>query len=84
MRCNCAINSCDKACLSAAEDMRRWGPLFVLGKLTWRLQRALTQQLPSNSREDAPAGLFSSGLLLAAGGNLRKAFDAALPLPGES
>lgn len=63
--------------------MQAWGPIFVIGKLTWRLQRALSQRIPSNSREDAPAGLFCASLILAAGCDLRKAYYAALPSPGE-
>ena len=56
----------------------------MLAKLSSRLQRALTILcIPSHSHEDAPPALFCSGLIMAAGGHLRRAHDAALPSPGD-
>lgn len=62
--------------------MQRWGPMFVMMKMTYRLRRALTQRLPSNSSEDAPPALFCADLMIAAGGDLHRAYHAVLPSPG--
>jgi hypothetical protein len=55
--------------------------MFVLAEAISRLRKAQTRNLPDHL--DAPPARFCTDVMVAANGDLRKAYEAVLPSPRE-